>query len=392
MAGWGDRQWSQDLEKAVSAKGSLTGVRTIRHMVQPGTPPSASQRRRRRRWAVAVAVLVVALVVAGFVANSIQLDDYVLSPGLAQPVGPLITIPSSRSPRRRDIYLTDVYLNRVSALQWPLYALNSNDAIYPAKALFGPVTKPAKIAQEQALEMVFSSEEARVEALRYLGYHVPEHQGALVLQILPHSPAARIKGLGLGDAITAIGGRATTSTKAVARALKGERPGERVSISFQTVDGVHRRALVVLGHRPGHRSEAFIGVGIQTGPWFALPIRVDINSDGIGGPSAGLAFTLGIINQLTGGHLTGGHRVAATGTIDLHGRVGLVGGVPQKTVAVQRAGATVFLVPKGNYHDALSKAGPHLRVIPVSTLNQAIAALRRLGGRAPRHPALGSRR
>jgi PDZ domain-containing protein len=329
------------------------------------------------------------LVIAGFVANSIQLNDYALSPGLAQPVGPLITIPSAKAPRHRDIYLTDVYLNRISALQWPLYALNSNDAIYPGRELFGPVTKPSKIAQEESLEMVFSSEEARVEALRYLGYRVPEHQGALVLQILPRSPAARIKGLQVGDAITAIGGRPTPSTKAVAQALHGDHPGERVSLSIQTVDGAQRSARVVLGHRPGHPTQAFIGVGIQTGPWFALPLRVDINSDGIGGPSAGLAFTLGIINELTGGHLTGGHRVAATGTIDLHGQVGVVGGVPQKTIAVRRAGATVFLVPKANYHDALSKAGTHLRVIPVSSLNQAIAALRRLGGRVPRRVALG---
>ena len=110
-------------------------------------------------------------------------------------------------------------------------------------------------------------------------------------------------------------------------------------------------------------------------------MEVDIAD--IGGPSAGLATTLGIIDKLSGGHLTGNRIVAATGTIDPQGDVGDVGGVPEKTVAVERAGATVFFVPPQEYQAALSKDTPQLHVYAVSTLGQALRILQRLGGTLP---------
>ncbi len=108
---------------------------------------------------------------------------------------------------------------------------------------------------------------------------------------------------------------------------------------------------------------------------YAFPFNVSINVTNIGGPSAGLAMTLGVIDALDGGSLTGGHTVAATGTIDAQGDVGDVGGVAQKTVAVENAGATVFLVPPQEYGAAMSKDRPGLKVYEVSTLDQALAVL-----------------
>ena len=113
---------------------------------------------------------------------------------------------------------------------------------------------------------------------------------------------------------------------------------------------------------------------------FDEPIKVSIDSRGIGGPSAGLAFTLAIIDELRPGELTGGQKVAVTGTIDLDGRVGDVGGVVQKTAAVRAAGAKYFLVPPGEYNDAKAHAGKHLKVIKVATLDEALQALGALGG------------
>lgn len=331
-----------------------------------------------------VVLIVILLLIAGLVANSITLNEYVLSPGLAQPVGPLVTIPSLKGhTRQHQIYLTDVYLTQVKALQWPLDELNSNDAVYSTTALFGGPAQPAQVQQQEALQMVSSSEQARVVALRYLGYAVPERTGAVVLEIVAGGAASRLTDLQLGDAITAVGGHPTPTSADVAAALAREHPGQRVTLTVRHVDGAHGTESLVLGHKPGHPTAPFAGVGLGNAPYYVLPFQVDINSDGIGGPSAGLAFTLGIINALSGGDLTGGHRVAATGTIDLKDRVGVVGGVPQKTIAVRNAGATVFLVPPGNYHDALSKAGPHLHVIEVATLGQALHALQRLGGHVP---------
>ena len=110
-----------------------------------------------------------------------------------------------------------------------------------------------------------------------------------------------------------------------------------------------------------------------------LPFELDIDSGAIGGPSAGLAFTLTIIDLLTEGELTGGGRVAVTGTISAGGTVGNVGGVAQKARAAQDAGAEVFIVPIDSVPDAESTTD-EFRIVGVSTLDEAIEVLAGLGG------------
>jgi PDZ domain-containing protein len=112
-------------------------------------------------------------------------------------------------------------------------------------------------------------------------------------------------------------------------------------------------------------------------------VKVTVHTADIGGPSAGLSMTLGIIDKLSGGDLTGKRIVAATGTIDPSGAVGDVGGVAEKTIAVERAGATVFLVPPEELKAAESKATPQLHVYAVSSLDEALRILKRLGGTLP---------
>lgn len=354
-------------------------------------PPAPPGRPRARRSVIAAATVVCLLVAGIFIANSITLDDYVLTPGVAQPVGPLISVPSHPAPATRgQLLLTDVYESQVTALQWPIYQLSSNDAVYPAAALFGSAVTPAQAQQTGVLQMVSSSEAARVVALRRLGYPVTERTGAVVLQALPGTPAARLGSLHPGDAITAVDAKAISSAAGLTAALGAYRPGQTVTLSVAHVDGLTGSEPLVLASRPGNASAAYAGVEVATAHYFVLPFQVDVNSDGIEGPSAGLAFTLGIINSLSGGDLTGGHKVAATGVMGLSGAVGAVGGVPQKTIAVRNAGATVFLVPPANYHQALSKAGSHLDVIAVSSLSQALAALAHLGGKIPPLPAHAS--
>jgi PDZ domain-containing protein len=137
------------------------------------------------------------------------------------------------------------------------------------------------------------------------------------------------------------------------------------------------------------RAKGFLGVETATQQDFSIPLAVSINTQDIGGPSAGLAMTLGVLDALSGGHLVGDKTIAATGTIAPDGAVGDVGGVPQKTIAVERAGATVFLVPPQELAAARSKATPSLHIYAVSTLAQALSVLERLGGRLPRRLAFG---
>jgi PDZ domain-containing protein len=117
-------------------------------------------------------------------------------------------------------------------------------------------------------------------------------------------------------------------------------------------------------------------------------VDVTVHTANIGGPSAGLPMTLGIMDKLTSGRITGNRIVAATGEIDQHGNITAVGGVAEKTVAVENAGATVFFVPlgDGNYDAAKSKASPQLHVYGVRNIDQVLQILKRLGGHVPTNP------
>ena len=112
---------------------------------------------------------------------------------------------------------------------------------------------------------------------------------------------------------------------------------------------------------------------------YDLPVQVTVDSGSVGGPSAGLAFTLGIMDVMTPGSITGGHKVATTGTINPDGTVGPIGGIEQKVIAVKRSGAELFIVPRSEYDDAEKYAGS-LRIEPVDNIDDALAVLATLGG------------
>jgi Lon-like protease len=203
--------------------------------------------------------------------------------------------------------------------------------------------------------------------------------------------------LQVGDVITSIDGVPTPTTAALVDAVHSHLPGDRITVRVGTVANPlsgHDVSLRLGSAVENGKTVPIVGIGapdvpipgMGTQPVYSYPFPVQIATDGIGGPSAGLAFTLGLINTLSGGHLTGGKTVAATGTIHPDGTVGDVGGVAQKTVAVERAGATVFFVPSVELRAAESKATPQLHVYAVNNLNQVLRILTRLGGKVPTKP------
>jgi PDZ domain-containing protein len=138
---------------------------------------------------------------------------------------------------------------------------------------------------------------------------------------------------------------------------------------------------VVLGSNPDAAGRPFLGVALETRDFsLDFPFDVSIDSEDIGGPSAGLAFTLEVIDRLTEGELTGGMSVAATGEIGLDGRIGAIGGAAQKGVAVEDAGIRLFLVPRANLEQATRETSGDLRVEPVDTLEDALRVLEEAGG------------
>ena len=175
-----------------------------------------------------------------------------------------------------------------------------------------------------------------------------------------------------GDAITAVDSTPTPTSEALVAATRAHRPGDIVRLTVQSPKGT-RTETVKLALAPPSQGPPHAFMGIATSTQYKpvqLPFPVTIDPGNIGGPSAGLAFTLGIIDELGTGDLTGGRLIAATGTIEPDGSVGDVGGVTQKTAAVRNAGAVAFLVPPGEYNDAVKHAGPHLKVIKVTSLDR----------------------
>ena len=194
-----------------------------------------------------------------------------------------------------------------------------------------------------------------------------------------------------GDVMVAFGGRPVRTTGDLARAVSAHRVGESVET---TVLRSGRRKVVRVRLSAGPEGAPVIGVRVF--PSYRFPVTVKIDTSGIGGPSAGLAMTLAILDDLTPGDLTGGNRVAATGTIDVRGRVGPIGGIQQKGVSARAAGATIFLVPACPTASEVSpsaraacgrdlselrrRAGRRVAVVPVTDLADALAALHERGG------------
>ncbi len=347
----------------------------------PFAPPA--RRRRRSRWTW-VWTIVAVLVVAAVVASRINLDYYAIQPGTAQSVQPFITVPPSKShPVTHPVLLTDVREARVNALSYLFFKLQSNTALYSLPSVTGG-TSPDELDAQGALEMSQAEQAAKTAALRHLGYAVPgTPAGAVIAGTFAGTPAYGV--LNVGDVVTALDGTPTLTAEALGQAISAHHPGQTVVFSVRRngtgaavpVRLTLERTRVNVG---GEWVTVDVGIEPEDQVDYSYPFPISIDVTDIGGPSAGLAMTLGVIDALGGGSLTGGHTVAATGTMDATGDVGDVGGVAQKTVAVENAGATIFLVPPQEYKAALSEQRPGLKIYAVSTLDQALHVLESNGG------------
>jgi len=207
--------------------------------------------------------------------------------------------------------------------------------------------------------------------------------GALVESIVEGGPVDGL--LESGDRVVEVDGTGVTGFAELVDALNGLRSGDEVEVVVDR-DGGRVSNDVVLGSRVLER----LGIAdVQTQFRDAdLPFEIDITTEEIGGPSAGLAFTLTILDVLTAGELTGGADIVVTGTIAPNGVVGPIGGVRQKAFAAKDSGAAIFIVPADNLAEA-QDAVDGLRIEGVSTLDEALAIIDEFGGNALELPALG---
>jgi Lon-like protease len=328
-------------------------------------------------------VAIVALLGAQVVAMAgIDTPWIAFEPGSATSTDGLLAVDGAQTfdDAGQIMYLT-VRQNRLSMLEWVVKARDPYIAIERESDLYPDVDRE-EVRQQNLDLMVRSKSDAELVALQHLGYDVFDTVGAQVTAVEPGSAADGT--LSPNQVITAVDGAPVRNADELIAALRGLDPGTTVTLSLQTTDGTDAgTAPVTLGARPDGTPGGFLG--ITTATWFVespdIPVTIEIESGEVGGNSAGLAFTLSIIDQLTPGDLVGGMKVAVTGTMQLNGTVGDVGGVSQKAVAARRSGADVMLVPRNLEAEAKKTAGD-MQVIPVSTLDEALDALANLGGNA----------
>lgn len=350
-------------------------------MSQPADAASAPRNRFRFRSSyllVPVGLIVLALGILELIPANV----YVFLPGQALAVAPMITVPGHPyRPKAGQLLLTDVSLYKADHLLEQLWGeLQPGADTEPATTVAGGLSE-SQYNQFNAELMTDSTQEAEVAAL----FHVPglhphlTPPGPQIDSVLPGTPAARV--LRPGDIIVTVNGRRAPAPLDVHRRLAGLHPGAIVTLKILRQGNqktVRVRTIPSTKGQPDKNGKTAL-IGISLSPRFTLPLKLQINPGDIGGPSAGLMFSLGIIQRLVPQDITHGCTIAGTGTIDYAGTVGPIGGAKQKIIAASRAGAKYFFVPNepDNVQPARANRGS-VTVVPVATLGQALAYLERI--------------
>ena len=250
--------------------------------------------------------------------------------------------------------------------------------VLPRDTVYPPIQPAKQINRDSRSEMRSSQATATAAALRYLGYEFQELY--YVSDIRDYSNAK--DQLEVGDFIMEIDGKKISEIEEIRTSYQDKQVGDSLLISVDRENksgDIERKSFEVqlvenqeLNASTGERKPA---IGILVGTTARFPIDVDFNISGVGGPSAGLIFAIGIIEKLTQEDLLRGRNVAGTGAITAAGRVGGIGGIEEKMIGASRIGATLFLAPTENCPD-IRHIPKGLKVIPVSTLAEAVEALR----------------
>ncbi|OBC14912.1 signal protein PDZ [Mycobacterium sp. 852013-50091_SCH5140682] len=255
--------------------------------------------------------------------------------------------------------------------------MSGREQLVPRDLVYPPDKSKDEIDQANTSDFKRSEDNAEYAALSFLKYPM-----AVTVQTVtdPGPSAGKLKP---GDAIDAVNGKPVAKLDEFQALLKATKPGDTIVLDYRRKNAPAGTATITLGHNPD-RDYGFLGVGVLDAPW--APFDISFNLANIGGPSAGLMFSLAVVDKLTTGDLNDGKFIAGTGTITGEGKVGSIGGITHKMLAAHDAGATVFLVPAENCAEASSAPQDGMQLVKVDTLTGAVDALHTLsaGGEPPR--------
>ena len=344
--------------------------------------PGTGLGRRAAGWLVVVFAGIVTAALIGLV----HVPYAILRPGpVTNTLGngpggkPLITVQGKATYPTTgvlDFTTVEVYggpRNPANGWDWIMGHLDSTSKVVPEETLFPKGVTSKQVDQENAAEMAGSQQEAIVVALRALGQKVPEV--VTITDLIKDSPAKGV--LQAGDVVVSVDGKAAVSSAALRAAIRAHKHGESAVFRVRR-SGTEKVLNVVTTESEGH---AAAGVFLRTS--FDFPTKVSIDAGDVGGPSAGMMFSLAIYDKLTPGALTGGAKIAGTGTINAAGAVGPIGGIQQKLVGAQRGGAKWFLAPADNCDEVVGHIPDGLQVVKVATFTQARDAVEAIGTKRP---------
>jgi PDZ domain-containing protein len=413
------------------ARPAIQAIETVRSLIDtqdetltPHPPPPSGTARppwRGHRWwalplaglgiATLVVVAVAALLPASLVADKevadpadpdvqiVEATPYARVPASAQRVddrisfGQLEGVADIDENRRGDIYFVTISEPSQSLLSYWVGNVEPEIDFLTRDEKYGTAT-PSQRRQIGLEQMRTAEQVAQYVALQAIGFDGAELRpgDVVVAQLVclePDEagcavPAPADEVLDPGDKILRVDGVAVATVEDLVAQLADNAPGDVVELDIERPDAAPQTVEVELIASPDDPDRTIIGFIPFDTASIELPFEIDIDTGQIGGPSAGLAFTLTLIDELSEGDLTGGTDVAVTGEIGVDGSVGAIGGLAQKVSAVRQVGVRHFLVPTAQGEEQLARAreiaGDDVEIIPVATLDEALAALERLGG------------
>jgi Lon-like protease len=333
---------------------------------EPPSPDLPGQRRSFLPWPKFVVVL--PIVALAWILYFVRIPYFVISPGPAQDVIPLIHVDKQAMyPTNGHLLLTAVNLQQPNIYEALWAWVDSTQAVLPEGDILAPGESQQQEVRRQLSEMDTSKIDAAYVALHaYASYPAHHGKGVLVESVLRGTPAEGK--LFAGDLIESVDGKPVDDPQQLGDMIRAAGAAKPVTIRIKAGDETHDVSV-----RPARvRGIAYPVIGISGVENFPFPLSID--SGNIGGPSAGLMWTLGLADLLTPGDLTGGKTIAGTGTIDLEGRVGPIGGIAEKVIAAERAGAKIFFAPRQDAPEA-RRAADHIVVVAVGTFTDAVRYL-----------------
>jgi len=355
-------------------------------------------RRRlcRERFAIPLVTISWLIILTVVVSSVIRIERWEVAPGEALTVSDRIDVnakeggekaPERFKPKNRIRFVT-AFAGQLTALDAFVGWIDPHVQVDTFVEHFGE-QDPADQRQIAFQSMFGAQQVAEYVAFSRLGYDATFSQGAAVVEeplcLENPDPLSACKVLNVGDTITSLDGKPVNKLTDISPIMAARAAGDVVDITVQPRDGSKKQnKKVKLIANPDDAAQTLVGFTPADTRTVDLPIEVTIATSDIGGPSAGLAFTLALLDELSPGELMGKRKVAATGTINEDGEVGAIGALVQKAVAVRDSGATVFLVPKDQSEDeikaAKKAAGSGVRIVAVGTLDEALHVLDELGG------------